>query len=204
MKFLIVDEQPIIIKALTQTILEYYPGSNINGVSNIAAASSSIKKYNFDLIIASLDFKGEKQFDIIALAKIYELKCIVYSGHFNIAFINKSFEFSAIAFISKLGDLDELSYAIKNFRTLDRYICSFCKQSNLSKNKNEFLFPDLKGFEELILDRLLTQMPRRKIAKEFKIKSDTLNTYINRMTAKNNCNLLALIHRYIIWKRSKI
>jgi DNA-binding NarL/FixJ family response regulator len=149
-----------------------------------------------------LDFKGEKQFDVVELARVYGLKCIVYSGNFNKAFINKSIEMGAIAFVSKLGSLDDLCYVIKNFLTIEHYVCSFCKQNNVSNN--EFLFPDLKGIEELILDRLLTQTPRKEIAKEFKIKNDTLNTYINRMTTKNNCNLLALIHRYIIWKRSKI
>lgn len=203
MKFLIVDDQPIIIKAVSQTILDIYPSSKIMGVNTITEASNILKNVNFDLIIASLDFKGEKQFDVVELAKFYGNKCIVYSGHFNTAFIKKSQELGAIAFISKLGSLDDLCYAIKNFRKLEHFICRFCKQNDSSNSRHEFLWPNLKGVDELILDRLLIQMPRNKIAKELKLTRDSLNTYINRMNVRNNCNLLVLIHRYIIWKRSK-
>ena len=34
-------------------------------------------------------------------------------------------------------------------------------------------------FEEVILDRLLIQVPRKEIAKELKLTNDSLNTYIN-------------------------
>ena len=56
----------------------------------------------------------------------------------------------------------------------------------------------LTEIEEHILDLLLIQKPRKEIAKGLDITTGSLNTYINRMTAKNNCNLVGLIHRYIV------
>lgn len=203
MKVLIVEDQPIIIKMLSSLILELYPNAFIKSGLQTIVADSLIKSYDFDLIITDLDFNGEKRFSVVELAKNYKIKCIIYTGHYNKAFINKAMELDAIAFISKMGALNDLYYALLNHKTIKNFICSFCNTQNQSISYNaEILAPNLSPIEERILDRILAQKERLKIAKEFSITLNSLNTYINRMTTKNNCNLSVLIHRYIVWKRS--
>lgn len=203
MKILIVEDQAIIIKTLSNIITEIYPRAIIKNASDILTAKTLMKQFDFDLVITDLDFNGEKRFAAAELAFEYNIKCIVYSAHYNRAFIKRAQEFKVAAFVSKLGVLEDLEYALKNYKTLDNYVCSFCTKQNKPEETNEITFPELTYIEETILDRLLTQTPRKEIAKELKITAQSLNTYINRMTAKNDCNLLVLTHRYIIWKRSK-
>ena len=203
MKILIVEDQSIIIKTLSNLIREIYSDAIIKSANTTLLAKEILRSVAFDLIITDLDFNGEKRFSAAALAEEYKTRCIVYTAHYNIAFIKKAMELNVAAFVSKLGSLDDLQYALKNYKTIENYICSYCEKQNSPVENTEIISPDLNHIEELILDKLLVQIPRKDIAKELKITSDSLNTYINRMAARNNCNLLVLTHRYIIWKRSK-
>jgi len=203
MKFLIVEDHPIIINTLSKILLDIYPDALIKSSTNTEDAVKDLQSYTFDLIISDLDFDGEKRFTVAELAKKHQIKCIIYSGHYNKAFIKKAMELDVIGFVSKLGDIYDLQYALKNYQSLRNYICKFCESQNHQTNNNEILPPDLTGIEEHILDLLLIQKPRKEIAKGLDITAGSLNTYINRMTAKNNSNLVGLIHRYIVWKKYK-
>ena len=202
MKVIIAEDHPIVVKMLSNLVLEIYPDAKIKSAANNEDAAILLKGYEFDLVISDLDFNGEKRFATVELAKEYGIRCIVFSGHYNMAFIKKAAASGAIGFISKLGNLDDLKYAILNYKTIENYVCGYCQDQNKPKESNEILSPDITAIEEIILSNLLVQKPRKEIAKELKITSDSLNTYINRMAAKNDCNLLVLIHRYIVWKRS--
>jgi len=203
MRVLITEDQPILIKIISNLILEIYPNAIIESATEINSAVLLIKSYVFDLIISDLDFNGEKRFFVVELAKKDNIKCIIYTGHYNIAFIDKAFNIGVVAFISKMGDIDDLRYALLNYKTIENHLCNFCTQQNKTSSiYDEISIPNLTGNDERILNYLLSQKPRKSIAKELKITINTLNTYINRMTLKNNCNLLVLTHRYIIWKRS--
>lgn len=203
MKILITEDQPMLIDTLSKVILEVHPLSIIKSATEIKSAIRLVNTYKFDIIISDLDFDGEKRFTIVEIAKSQNIKCIIFTGHYNNAFIKKAQSIGVVAFISKMGKIDDLKYALKNYSVLENHVCSFCKKKNIDSSMfNEILIPDLNGNDERILNHLLFQKSRKFIANELKITKNTLNTYINRMTAKNNCNLLALIHRYIIWKRN--
>ena len=203
MNVLIIEDHPIIINTLSKILLDIYPDALIKSSTNTEDAVKDLQSHTFDLIISDLDFDGEKRFTVAELAKKHQIKCIIYSGHYNKAFIKKAMELDVIGFVSKLGNIYDLQYALKNYQSLKNYICKFCESQNLQTDNNEILPPDLKGIEDRILDFLLIQKPRKEIAKELDITAGSLNTYINRMTAKNNCNLVGLIHRYIVWKKNK-
>jgi DNA-binding NarL/FixJ family response regulator len=203
MKVLIVEDHPIIINTLSKIFLDIYPDALIKSSTNTEDAVKDLQSNTFDLIISDLDFDGEKRFTVAELAKKHQIKCIIYSGHYNKAFIKKAMELDVIGFVSKLGNIYDLQYALKNYQTLRNYICKFCESQNHQTNNNEILHPDITGIEEHILDLLLIQKPRKEIAKGLDITAGSLNTYINRMTAKNNCKLVGLIHRYIVWKKNK-
>lgn len=203
MRVLITEDQPILINILSNFILEIYPNAIIKSATDINTAIQFIKSFEFDIILADLDFNGEKRFSVVELAKKNNIKCIIFTGHYNKAFIDNALDIGVVAFVSKMGNIDDLRYALLNYQTIENFVCSFCiQQSITSPIYNEILIPELNGNDERILNYLLSQKPRKIIAKELKITMNTLNTYVNRMTMKNNCNLLVLIHRYIIWKRS--
>lgn len=203
MRVLITEDQPILINILSNVISELYPYVTIKSATDINTAIQFIKSFEFDIILADLDFNGEKRFSVVELAKQNHIKCIIFTGHYNKAFIDNALDIGVVAFVSKMGNIDDLRYALLNYKTIENYVCNFCMQQSItSPIYYEILIPDLNGNDERILNYLLAQKPRNIIAKELKITLNTLNTYINRMTMKNNCNLLVLIHRYIIWKRS--
>jgi DNA-binding NarL/FixJ family response regulator len=203
MRVLITEDQPILINVLSNVVLEIFPNSIIKSATDINTAIQFIKSFEFDIILADLDFNGEKRFSVVELAKKNNIKCIIFTGHYNKAFIDNALDIGVVAFVSKMGNIDDLRYALLNYQTIEDFVCSFCIQQTItSPIYNEILIPELNGNDERILNYLLSQKPRKIIAKELKITMNTLNTYINRMTTKNNCNLLVLIHRYIIWKRS--
>lgn len=203
MRVLIVEDQHIILHTLSGLVKELYPKAIISCTTTTVEAMTALKNLSYDIIIADLDFNGEKRFSVVTLAKEYNTKCIIYSAHYNLAFIKRAQELGVVGFISKLGNLEDLKYALKNFNSLEKYVCSYCQLQNKPTESNEILSPNLTAIEETILDKLLIQTPRKEIAKELNITANSLNTYINRMAIKNNCNLLVVIHRYIVWKRSK-
>ena len=203
MRVLITEDQPILINILSKVVLEIYPNSIIKSATDINTAIQFINSFEFDIILADLDFNGEKRFSVVEIAKQNNIKCIIFTGHYNKAFIDNALDIGVVAFVSKMGNIDDLRYALLNYKIINNYVCNFCMQQSItSPIYNEILIPELNGNDERILNYLLSQKPRKNIAKELKITLNTLNTYINRMTMKNNCNLLVLIHRYIIWKRS--
>ncbi len=203
MRVLITEDQPILINILSNFILEIYPNAIIKSATDINTAIQFIKSFEFEIILADLDFNGEKRFSVVELAKKNNIKCIIFTGHYNKAFIDKALDIGVVAFISKMGNIDDLRNALINYKTIENFVCNFCRQQSIaSPIYNEILIPDLNGNDERILNYLLSQKPRKNIAKELEITLNTLNTYINRMTLKNNCNLVVLIQRYIIWKRS--
>jgi DNA-binding NarL/FixJ family response regulator len=114
MRVLITEDQPILIEMLSNVILEVYPNTNIKSAREISTAIQLIESFEFDIILADLDFNGEKRFSIVEFAKNANIKCIIFTGHYNKAFIDKAQDIGVVAFISKMGNIDELKYDLNN------------------------------------------------------------------------------------------
>ena len=132
MRILITEDHPILINTLSNITLEIFPNATIKSATEIKTAIGFIDSFEFDIILADLDFNGEKRFSVIELAKQNNIKCIIFTGHYNKAFIDNALDIGVVAFISKMGNIDELRYALLNYKTIENYVCNFCKQQSIS------------------------------------------------------------------------
>jgi len=200
MKILILEDQINTQVFLDQHLKIHYPEAEVLIYANLKDASNSLKKNKIDLILTDLDFDGEKEFSLLSIAHELNIPCIIYSAHYNLSYIEKAKQYDFCAFICKLGKIEDLSYAIKNFQQLKHHTCQFIHQQH---KKEELIItePILTAAQKVVLQNLIYGRTREEIAAKLKIKTATLYSYLRDMTEKNQCNLNELIFRYTFWHK---
>ncbi len=200
MRVLILEDQTNTCLFLEQHILQLYPDAKTSTFNTYKKALSALENNTFELLISDLDFDGAKEFALVEQAYVRNIPCIIYSAHYNQSYIDKASAYKFNAFVCKLGSVASLIYALKNFKTLSLHVCSYIKQKNI-ETIHSIAEPQLNGIETTIVQFLIQGLSRNDIATKLKIKTNTLNSYIRDMVAKNKCSLYELIHRYVVWHK---
>lgn len=200
MKILLFEDQTPTLHFLEQFCIEIYPLAKITLCSNQEIAMKHLQNHLFDFIVADLDFNGDKRFAIVELAMELQIPCIVYSAYYKPVFVRKAIALLVKAYICKLGKIEDLKFALKNYSSLTAYTCSFVEQhkENLTLNldvKELILSPS----EHKILKLLIEGFDRKEIAMKMKIKQATLNGYIKVIKLKNKLNLPELVKHFVYW-----
>ena len=198
MIILILEDQINTQVFLDQHLKMHYPEAEVIIYVNFNDASNSLNENTIDLVITDLDFDGEKEFSLLSVAHELNIPCIIYTAHYNHSYIEKAQQYNFCAFICKLGEIEDLSFAIKNFQNLKHHTCQFIHQQH---QKEELIItePILTGTQKIVLQNLIYGRSREEIAAKLKIKTSTLYSYIRDMMEKNQCNLNELIFRYTFW-----
>jgi DNA-binding NarL/FixJ family response regulator len=200
MKILLVEDQTPTLHFLEQFCKEIHPSAHVKLCSNHEKAMKHLHDDDrFDLLVADLDFDGDKRFAIVELAKELQIPCIVYSAFYKPTFVRKAFALEVSAFISKLGQIEDLKFAIESYQTLKNYACSFITEHMESRVKLDVQELILTPAEHKILSMLVQGMDRKEMAVKFKIQQATLNGYIKDIKNKNNLGLAELVRNYVYW-----
>ncbi|MEY4293189.1 MAG: Response regulator receiver domain [Bacteroidota bacterium] len=202
MKVLILEDQTNTCLFLEQSILYIYPNAKIIQFNKYSNTITALENNNIDLIISDLDFDGAKEFALVEQAHKRGIPCIIYTAHYNQSYIDKAKVYKFNAFICKLGKIEELDYALANYKKLNLHVCNFIKERKILK-QNSIIEPILNGIETTIIHQLIKGISRKEIAKNLNIKTSTVYSYIRDVANKNNCTLYELIHRVIIWQKEK-
>lgn len=198
MKIVLLEDHSHTLIFIREQLLDLYPQAQVYAFANYKEAATCINTKAIDLVITDLDFDGAKEFDLVADAHQKQIPCIIYSAHYNTSYLNKASAYAYRAFICKLGGINELRYALKHYKELALYQCSFIKKQH-RKEEHPIPEPLLNGIEQSIMKLLIQGKERKEIAERMKIKTNTLNSYIRDMVVNNHCTLYELIHRYVAW-----
>jgi DNA-binding NarL/FixJ family response regulator len=199
MKILIVEDQQATIRFIEIIIKRYYPEASIISKSNIVELIDVFDNNQIDLTITDLDFDGDKRFVVLQHCFKRKIPCIVYSAHYNISFIEKAMQYKPRAYICKLGETSEFENAIKNYKKITNYMCSFISKKNMYNV--EIKEPFLKPIYEEVLIEIIKGSSRKAISKKLNKTINTINSYVKDMVDQNDCNLNELIHRYSNWRK---
>ena len=136
MRILIAEDQTPIILALEKIIQNIYPTAKVDSSQTLNSALNQMVDSKYDLIISDLDFEEGKRFAVVKEAKSHKTPCIIYSLYYNKILTNKAKELKVAAYICKLGSLDDIEYAIKNYKKLNGYLCKTTriKQNSYTKS----------------------------------------------------------------------
>lgn len=202
MKILLYEDQTLTLHFLEQFCIEIYPLAKITRCSNQEIAINRLQNNLFDFIVADLDFDGDKRFAIVELAMELQIPCIVYSAYYKPVFVRKAIALLVKAYICKLGKIEDLKFALKNYSILTAYTCSYIEQHNenftLNLDVKELI---LSHSEHKILKLLIEGVDRKEIAMKMKIKQATLNGYIKVIKVKNKLNLPELVRNFVYWHK---
>lgn len=198
MKIVLVEDQTLALQFMFQLCHQLYPSAHIELFTAHDVALKSLD-HSTDLLITDLDFDGDKRFALVELAFELKVPCIVYTGFYKPIFVRKALELQARGFISKMGKIEDLVFAIESFNTISAYTCSYVRnqlETNLKLDVQELI---LSPSEHKILAMLVQGMERKEIASKLKIQQTTLNSYIKDMKSKNNLGLAELVRNYVYW-----
>ena len=199
MKVLIAEDQTPIINALEKIILDVFPDEEVTSSQTTMRAIRLIDKIRFNLVISDLDFQEGKRFSVVIAAKKKRIPCIIYSLYYNKSLTEKAKELMVAAYVCKLGKLDHISYAIKNFQSLDRFICPVTKR----KQKNILSLPFkkvlLRKREEEVLKLIIRGSTQNEAAKIHNITRGSVSSYMRDIIKKNEATLPQIIRNYLEW-----
>jgi DNA-binding NarL/FixJ family response regulator len=199
MKVLIAEDQTPIINALEKIILDVLPDAEVTSSQTTMRAIRLIETNRFDLVISDLDFQEGKRFSVVIAAKKKRIPCIIYSLYYNKSLTEKAKELMVAAYVCKLGKLDHISYAIKNFQSLDRFFCPVTKR----KQKNTLSLPFkkvlLRKREEEVLKLIIRGYTQNEAATILNITRGSISSYMRDIIKKNEAPLPQIIRNYLEW-----
>jgi len=194
------DQMPTQV-ILEQLIQEVHPNCAISLFSNTSEALSFLSDESSDFIITDLDFKGNKQLDIIEYAAKHDIPCIVYSAHSDAGFINSAFHSGAKAFVSKFASMQQLKKVISLWDQLYPKLGTHWPNSIINVDRDNSTPLQLNNRDEQILKMVIRGVRREDIAKTMNLSVHSVNTYIRNMCSDYNCKKEELIHRFLLWKK---
>ncbi|HKR06665.1 MAG TPA: LytTR family DNA-binding domain-containing protein [Bacteroidia bacterium] len=113
---IIVDDEKDGREALHKIILNFTKNVNVVAMADSAeSAFADIEKYKPDLVFLDIEMPGETGFDLLRKFKSISFKTIFITAHSHYAI--KAFKFSAIDYLLKPVDIDDLVEAVKKVET---------------------------------------------------------------------------------------
>ena len=136
MRVVLVDDEQNIRETLSALLKIYAPDIEIVGEANgVQEGISLIKSTRPDLVLLDVEMKDGTGFDLLSLYGKVDFQVIFVTGHD--AFAIKAFKFSALDYVLKPIDPDDLVKAIDKARETQNSIESDLKVSSLMQNRGE-------------------------------------------------------------------
>ncbi len=110
-KILIVDDDQLMQKIITDVLHHHFPEFEILGaVSFVADALDVIKKDSPDLLILDIALPDGTAFDLLRKVEFYDFKVVFLSGYED--YQRETIQFSAVGFVAKPFEVSDLVLAI--------------------------------------------------------------------------------------------
>ena len=203
MRFLIVDDHPIVRRGLRELIGDEFPGTELVECETGEAAVSSVDAGAFDFALLDLSMPGRGGLD--ALKEIHarrpRLPVLVHTHHAEQQYAIRALRAGARGYITKDTAPDELVRAVKEVVAGRRYVTSALAAeiaSVVSSDPERPLHDTLSDRELQVLQMIGVGKTVSDIAAELGLSDKTISTYRSRVLEKLKLRTTADLMRYAL------
>ena len=188
MRYLLVDDHPLIRMGTKQLIQKVDDQAVINESGTLTAAKKSWNEYQCDIAILDIDLPDGKGFELGKLIKEQhqETTVIYLSLHQSTSYIQYAFSTGADAFLSKDTVLDELELCLSACNKGEIYLSKYQQDvlAHLSKNSVLDALQTLTKREIEVLKYVAQQFLSKEIADKMYVSVKSVDNYRARICKK--------------------
>jgi len=192
-KFLIVDDHPLLVEAMQIAIRVAYPDAEIVEASSISAAKEAIAAHrDFDLVLLDLTLPGTRGFDgLLELRTLFpRLAILVVSGLEDHRIVHEALSYGAAGYVVKSAGKNEVGAAIRDvldgkvylpsgFRAMPAGDRAATETAELAKRLASLTPQQLR-----VLQMLRQGMLNKQIAYELDVGETTVKAHVSEILRK--------------------
>ncbi|GLU53998.1 response regulator transcription factor [Dyadobacter frigoris] len=185
MKFLIIEDHPVILLGIKKLIDESYPAATSSNSCNFPDGLNLLKNQAFDLLILDLNIPGGKDMEMISVIRQIQkdILILIYSGFDEKIYALPYIKAGADGYLSKKTTSEEFHEALMTLMKHEKYVSQDIKNEMLNNIGNQD-FAKLKGAFNALSPREMTVMQlmsegkwTKEIAIMLNVKENTISTF---------------------------
>lgn len=203
MRFLIVDDHPVLRRGVRELLDDEFPGAAFVELDTGEAAVSKVEEEMFDCMLLDLSLPGRGGLDALKeiRARRPRMPVLVHSHHTEQQYAIRAIRAGARGYVTKDTAPDELVRAVREVIAGRRYMTpALAAQiaSALSSDPDKAPHEALSDRELQVLRMMAMGKTVREIAKELGLSDKTISTYRTRVLEKLELRTTAEMMRYAI------
>ena len=202
MNILILDDHPIILNSLEQSLKSIVPYANVLCTTNIDDANKIISNNQINYAICDVQIVTGKSTLIPSICFKNKIPYMIYSSHVNKTLISKFSEIGLTVYVSKSSPKSELNKGIQSLLNNQKYNCSYVQITINSSVKEIKITPIVyKKHQKRILELLAAGYSQSETANMLFLAERTVLNHLAILRDVNDCHSTAdLIFRYRFWE----
>jgi DNA-binding NarL/FixJ family response regulator len=203
MRFLLIEDHPLMRSALKQLLATRFPHSSLDEAADAASAMKLITEEDWTLIMVDIDLPDRSGLDLLADIRVLspQSRVLVLSGQDEMEFGQRVIKAGASGFIGKLSSTEQIMAAIQRVLSGKIFITSDLASSIVqSALTNQARLPhELLSQREFEVFRFFGQgYSNSDIGEKLGISIKTVSTYRSRILEKMNLKTTSDIVRYAV------
>ena len=198
-KFLIIEDHPIVAEGLHKLLLESFINSECFIAGNGKKALAILNGHPIDIVILDINLPDCNGSDLCTTIKMKftSIKIITLSSYGQRSYVEKMINAGSLAYLHKNAEPEEIIAAINATIKGDTYYSCFIKDvmNNKSDSKNHSLLPLLTGRETQILILVAEGLTNQEIADKLFISQQTAISHRKNLLIKFNARNTAELVR---------
>lgn len=194
MRFLIIDDHPVIRKGLIYVIISEpeYAAAQFDEAGTTAEALELFHDHQYDMVLLDISLSDRSGLEILAMMQQERpsLPVLVISIHEESLYAIRALKIGAAGYITKTAAVHKLITAIESIRSTGKYLTpnvSLLLADEVGNNRRR----PAANLHELLSNRemevallIASGMPTRLIAEQLCLSVKTINTHRSRLLAK--------------------
>ena len=203
MRFLLIDDHPLVRDAFTRLLLHMYQNSAVEEATNAREAIALISRGPWDVIFLDIDLPDRSGLDLLPDLRSFapEVPILVVSGRLEEEFGERALKSGAMGFLQKASLMQEVEAAIRRVRAGKKYISPDLASRLLENSMNPAFKTahDALSTREFEVLRMLGEgRTVSEIAAMLNLNVKTVSTYRTRVLEKLGLHNTAGIIRYAL------
>lgn len=202
MRFLVLDDHPIALKSICQTVSEVQPDAEVIGVDTADKAKKAIQELNIDYAICDLQLEKNKNLEIPNFCRAEQIPYMVFSSHSNALLLKELHSLRALCVVNKSESHEVLKEGIRSLINKKNFLCP-TNQKALSEipNTKEIRQITFTKKQQEILDLLKQGRDQNEIADILHVSPVTIRNHLAILRNNNDCQTTQeVLIRYLFWE----
>lgn len=205
MKFLLVDDHPLVRRGIRELLHETYPDATFAEASTAEQALDLLPSSTWDLVVLDVAMPGRGGMDALKQlhARQPDLPIVVLSAHGEDQFAIRALRAGARGYVTKVSASDELVAAVRKALAGGTYVSAALAErivaaTTTSGSSDRPLHATLSDRELQVLQMLANGRTVKQIGVELALSDKTISTYRARLLEKMKLRTNAELMRYAL------